>query len=101
MEAFGIGTEGGGPQTVEGWKLAIDYDEMKGSSTTTVSEILDDVWGNFWMSCYKGVFRGGQAQLAEVADGTRRTLRCVSYGIPDGMLSAECNGGSSRWVEGP
>lgn len=87
-----IGTEGGGLKRLKGGKLA-SITTKEGLFHDTVFEILDDGLGNFWMSCYKGVFRANKRQLEEVADGTRRTLHCVSYGIPDGMLSAECNGG--------
>lgn len=88
-----IGTAGSGLKRLKDGKLA-SITTKKGLFHDTVYRILDDGLGHFWMSCNKGVFRADKRELAGVADGTRRAIHCVAYGIPDGMLSDECNGGS-------
>lgn len=64
-----------------------------------VYQILDDNQGNLWMSCNLGIFRVEKMSLNGVAQGTRRRVTCISYGIADGMLSSECNGNAqpSGW----
>jgi signal transduction histidine kinase/ligand-binding sensor domain-containing protein len=90
--ALWIGTEGGGLARLLEGKIA-SITTKAGLFHDTVFTILDDGLGHFWMSCNKGVFRASKRDLAAVANGSTRTLKCIPYGIPDGMLSAECNGG--------
>jgi signal transduction histidine kinase/ligand-binding sensor domain-containing protein/DNA-binding response OmpR family regulator len=59
-----------------------------------VFQILDDGLGNLWMTCNKGVFAVSKQQLNEFAAGKIAAITSVSYGIADGMKSAECNGSS-------
>ncbi len=87
-----MGLQGGGLRRWKDGKLA-SVTMAEGLYDNSVFQILDDGHGNFWMSCNKGIFRANKRELAEVADGIRKTLHCVSYGVLDGMLSAECNGG--------
>lgn len=44
------------------------------------------------MSCNRGIFRVGRAELEEFFAGKRPRVTSVSYGEADGMRSAECNG---------
>jgi signal transduction histidine kinase/ligand-binding sensor domain-containing protein/DNA-binding NarL/FixJ family response regulator len=64
-----------------------------------VFSILEDDRGNFWMSSNHGISRVRKADLEAYAAGKIRTVPAVSYGVTDGMKSAECNGAStpSAW----
>ena len=58
-----------------------------------VYTIQEDAAGYFWMSCNRGVFRASRAEvLARLAGGTA-PIRSASFGVADGMKSAECDGG--------
>jgi ligand-binding sensor domain-containing protein/signal transduction histidine kinase len=56
-------------------------------------QILEDAAGNLWMSGNKGIYRANLQELNECAEGRRATVNSFSYGVFDGMLSRECNGG--------
>lgn len=58
-----------------------------------VSHIMEDERGNFWIGCNSGIFRVKKSELNSVADGEMRTVRYSLYGVAEGMLSAETNGG--------
>ena len=58
-----------------------------------VGTLLEDGAGNLWMASNKGVFSARRSDLDAVAEGRARTVRCVSYGIRDGLRTTECNGG--------
>ena len=57
-----------------------------------VFQIVDDTQGNLWMTCNRGVFRVAKNMLRDLAEGRASTITSVSFGVPDGMRSAECNG---------
>jgi signal transduction histidine kinase/ligand-binding sensor domain-containing protein/ActR/RegA family two-component response regulator len=61
--------------------------------------ILEDGQGYLWMSCNRGVYRVRKQELNDFAEGKTRTIHCNAYGITDGMLSPECDGGfqPSAW----
>ena len=86
-----VGTDGGGLNRLRDGKFTA-YTTTRGLFNDTVSEILEDERGNLWMSCFSGVFRVSKKELNDLDQGTISTLRCVSYGKPDGMASAQCNG---------
>jgi signal transduction histidine kinase/ligand-binding sensor domain-containing protein/CheY-like chemotaxis protein/HPt (histidine-containing phosphotransfer) domain-containing protein len=60
-----------------------------------VFSLLEDDHGNFWMSSNHGVSRVRKADLDAYAEGKIRLIPAVSYGVTDGMKSAECNGASN------
>jgi ligand-binding sensor domain-containing protein len=57
-------------------------------------QILEDARRNFWFSSNRGIYRVPRQQLVDVASGRAARVDSVSYGPSDGMLSAECNGGT-------
>lgn len=86
-----IGTYGGGLNRLkDGVIRPITRDA--GLFDNVVSSILEDR-GNLWMSCNRGVFRISLAELNDYADGRRRSVNSIAYGIGDGMRATECNGG--------
>ena len=61
-------------------------------------QILEDNRGYFWFSSNRGIYRVARRQLDDVTSGRASSVDAVSYGPSDGMLSAECNGGT--WPSG-
>jgi len=57
--------------------------------------LLEDDSGRYWFNSYSGIFCARKQDLNDVADGKRPTVNCVHYGIEDGMLSVEGNGGNA------
>jgi signal transduction histidine kinase/CheY-like chemotaxis protein/ligand-binding sensor domain-containing protein len=89
---FWIGSCSGGLSRFKDDKFTA-YRKRDGLFDDTVYRILEDDRGNLWMSCNRGVFRASKKELSDFADGTTKSIRCVSYGKSDGMASQECNGG--------
>lgn len=54
----------------------------------------DDDSGSLWMSCNKGIYRVSLRELEDFANGRRPSVSSYAYGVSDGMLSRECNGGA-------
>jgi signal transduction histidine kinase/ligand-binding sensor domain-containing protein len=59
-----------------------------------VFQILEDDFGRFWISSNRGIYRVSREQLNDFADGKADSVTCIGYSAKDGMLDAECNGGS-------
>jgi signal transduction histidine kinase/ligand-binding sensor domain-containing protein len=68
---------------------------MDGLGTDGVFQILDDGHGNFWLSSNHGIYRVRKSNLDDFAHGRAASVSAVSYGVADGMATAECNGGLS------
>jgi signal transduction histidine kinase/ligand-binding sensor domain-containing protein len=63
-----------------------------------VFQILEDRRGYLWMSGNRGIQRVSTRELNAVADGTADRVTSLSLGKGDGLLNAECNGGT--WPSG-
>jgi streptogramin lyase len=63
-----------------------------------VFQILEDKDGYLWMTSNRGIYRVSKRELNAVADGTANRVTSLSLGKGDGLLSAECNGGT--WPAG-
>ena len=63
-----------------------------------VFQILEDRRGYFWMCSNRGIHRVSKRELNAVADGTASRVTSLSLGKGDGLLNAECNGGT--WPSG-
>ncbi|MBI2840609.1 MAG: hypothetical protein HYX75_20020 [Acidobacteria bacterium] len=86
-----LGTGGGGLcRFDEGAFETIGQEQ--GLFDDTVLAMVPDGHGDLWMSCNKGVFRVTLADLHACIKGLRMSVFSVSYGLDDGMRSAECNG---------
>lgn len=57
-------------------------------------QILEDDFGRFWISSNRGIYRANKQELNDFADGRIASVTSVAYGVKDGMLDAECNGGA-------
>jgi PAS domain S-box-containing protein len=90
---FWIGSYGGGLHRFKNGKFT-SYTANDGLFDNVVFDVLEDGNENLWMSCNKGIFYVSKRELNQFAEGSRQTLRTVSFGSADGMKSSECNGSS-------
>ena len=87
-----VGTFGGGLSRVKDGKL-ISCTTRDGLESDTITRIEDDGRGYFWCGSQQGIFRVRKSDLNEFADGQRKQVHCMRYGLADGMPSLECSGG--------
>ncbi|MGC4056144.1 MAG: two-component regulator propeller domain-containing protein [Paludibaculum sp.] len=87
-----IGTFDGGLTRLRDGKF-VPVPETAGFPAKTVFQILEDHQGGFWVSSSTGIFRMSKRQLNDVIDGKQARIQSFSYGIADGLISRECNGG--------
>jgi signal transduction histidine kinase/ligand-binding sensor domain-containing protein/CheY-like chemotaxis protein len=86
-----VGTNGGGLNRFKNGQFTA-YTIRNGLFDDAVFRILEDDAGNLWMSSNRGVYRVNKQQLNDFAEGKIRRIESVSYGEPDGLNTAECNG---------
>jgi signal transduction histidine kinase/streptogramin lyase len=86
-----IGTFGGGLNRLKDGAFTT-YTTREGLHDDVVFQILDDDRGNLWISSNHGVARVSRQELDDFAAGRIRQLRPATFGVSDGMRSAECNG---------
>jgi signal transduction histidine kinase/ligand-binding sensor domain-containing protein len=55
--------------------------------------ILEDDDGWFWMNSNQGIHRARKQDLNDLADGRTATITSAGYGVEDGLLNVEGNGG--------
>jgi ligand-binding sensor domain-containing protein/signal transduction histidine kinase len=67
------------------------YSTAEGLAENMVGNLLEDDQGWFWTIGHHGIHRMRKQQLNELAEGRRHTVRTISYGEADGMLSSEAN----------
>ena len=87
-----FGTYGGGLDRFRDGRFT-HYTTRDGLFGNVVSRILEDERGNFWMTGNKGIFRVARQDLDDFADRKRSSITSVPYGVADGMVNSECNGG--------
>lgn len=75
----------------KGWSLLTTE---QGLLSDSLHELLPDGRGRLWVSSNLGVSSMELDGLEAVAEGRDQEVRTRVYGRDDGMLSAECNGGS-------
>jgi len=85
-----IGTFGGGLNRLKDGKVTA-YTTRDGLLDDSVYQILDD-GRHLWLSSNHGVARIGKQELDDFAAGRSGRLQPATFGISDGMRSAECNG---------
>ena len=93
-----IGTYGGGLDRLKDGVFT-HYTMREGLYDNVVSAILEDDRENLWMSCNRGIYKVSLAQLNDFADGKIPSISCINYGMQDGLLIDEANGGfqPSAW----
>ncbi|MFZ1978642.1 MAG: two-component regulator propeller domain-containing protein, partial [Bacteroidota bacterium] len=87
-----IGTYGGGLLSYsEGIFKAITT--KNGLFDNVVSAIVDDGKGCFWMTCNRGIYCVNRRMLVDYINDRISEIYCTAYGIEEGLLSDETNGG--------
>lgn len=87
-----IGTYGNGIFRIKDGNVTAIRKEH-GLYDNIVSHIEEDRHGNFWMGSNRGIFRIHKSELNEFAEGEISRVSGFVYGVNDGMLSSETNGG--------
>jgi len=87
-----IGTYGNGIFRIKDDKVA-SIKKEHGLFDNIVSHIQEDRHGNFWMGSNRGIFRVQKSELNDFAEKKTLEISSFVYGVNDGMLSAETNGG--------
>jgi signal transduction histidine kinase/ligand-binding sensor domain-containing protein len=87
-----FGTYGGGLARLRGDSMRV-FTTSDGLFDNVISSITADARGNLWMSSNRGVFVVSLRALDDYARGALPRIFSTAYGISDGMISAETNGG--------
>ena len=66
----------------------------QGLPVDTLFSVVDDEIGHLWMTSNRGVIRIGRSDADAVLDGRMAQLPYDHFGEADGLVSAQCNGGS-------
>jgi signal transduction histidine kinase/ligand-binding sensor domain-containing protein/CheY-like chemotaxis protein len=78
----------------------VPFPRSAGFPTGVVFQVLKDRLGYLWVSSSTGIFRFSQQELNDFADGKIKTIHSSSFGIPEGLISHECNGGHPAGARG-
>jgi signal transduction histidine kinase/ligand-binding sensor domain-containing protein/DNA-binding response OmpR family regulator len=89
---FWIGTGGNGLKRWQGGKITT-YTTNDGLFDDAIWAILEDSHGSLWMTSDHGIYRIRKAELDDFAAGRIHHLNGVTYGLEDGLPTAEFNGG--------
>ena len=92
-----IGTYDGGLGRYKAGRFS-RFTTREGLFDNGVFQILEDSHGYLWMTSNRGIHRASKRELHAVADGTSPRITSLSLGKGDGLLNAECNGGT--WPSG-
>jgi ligand-binding sensor domain-containing protein/signal transduction histidine kinase len=87
-----IGTAGGGLSRLEDGQVAT-FTMRDGLLDNTISQILEDDYGDLWLGGDRGVVRIKKDDLDELAARKIPAVYPQIYGRSDGMLSEECASG--------
>lgn len=87
-----IGTYGGGLNRLKDNRIT-PITTKDGLFDDFISRILDDGHSNYWILGNRGIFKVSRRELNDFADKKINTINFTSFGVADGMLSNEGNGG--------
>ena len=91
--AVWVGTAQAGLNRIKDGKIT-KYSVEEGLFDTTVGAILEDGYGNVWMTSSRGISRVSKRELNDFAEGKTPFVNATSFGIEDGLRSAECTIGA-------
>jgi ligand-binding sensor domain-containing protein len=89
-----IATQGGGLCRFKNGQFAT-VTTRNGLYDNLAFYMIADHLGNLWMGSNRGIYRASLKELNDCADGRRHWVTSISYGVADGMLTRECNGGTA------
>ena len=87
-----VGSYDGGIGWLRNGKWVV-FNKDSGLHDNGAFQILEDEQEHFWISSNSGIYRVSRTDLQDVADGKESRVNSVAFGVADGMLSVECNGG--------
>jgi signal transduction histidine kinase/CheY-like chemotaxis protein/ligand-binding sensor domain-containing protein len=87
-----IGTGGDGLKRWQGGRITT-YTTNDGLFDDAIWAILEDSHGSLWMTSDHGIYRVRKAELDDFAGNRIHHLNGVTYGVDDGLPTAEFNGG--------
>jgi len=87
-----VGTYDSGLYRLAGDRLT-RYTRREGLHDNGVFQILEDDDGYLWMGSNRGISRVSRHELNDLAERRRLTVTPIAFGIKDGLLSSETNGG--------
>jgi len=87
-----IGTYDGGLYRLAGTRLT-RYTRNEGLYDNGVFQILEDGDGHLWMGSNRGISRVSRRELNDLAEGRRRSVTPMVFGVKDGLANGEVNGG--------
>ena len=67
---------------------------VHGLPVDTIFQVVVDSYGNFWLTSNAGVVYVRREEMEAVANGRGERLDYQQFAEPDGMGSAQCNGGA-------
>jgi signal transduction histidine kinase len=86
-----IGTHGGGLSRFKAGRF-FNYHVKGGLPARSVGPMLEDGDGHLWMASDLGIVRVSRQELAEFADGRRRSVNYVAFDRSDGLETIEVGG---------
>jgi signal transduction histidine kinase/ligand-binding sensor domain-containing protein/DNA-binding response OmpR family regulator len=89
--ALWIGTRNAGLNRLKNGKITV-YNRTVGLANDVAFSIAEDANHYLWISSSRGIYRVSKQQLNDYAEGRRRAVVSVSYGMADGMKAEECSG---------
>jgi signal transduction histidine kinase/ligand-binding sensor domain-containing protein len=87
-----IGTYDGGLNRLRDQRIT-RYTTADGLFSNGVFRIIEDNRARFWISSNRGIFQLNKAELNDFAEGRIKSVSSVAYGLADGLINTECNGG--------
>lgn len=87
-----IGTADGGLCRLKNGKFAT-IGLRQGLSDNGIFQIVNDGSGGLWMGSQHGILYARMADLNKCANGVIKRIRCVSFGLENGMASERCSAG--------
>ena len=86
-----IGTDGGGLLRLKN-NTFTRFSIENGLYSDLAFQVLEDLSGNLWMNCNRGIYGARKKDLEDFADGKINKISCFSYGRTEGIKSTECSG---------
>jgi signal transduction histidine kinase/ligand-binding sensor domain-containing protein len=99
-----IATSGGGLDSFRDGRF-LRFTEKDGLLSDNIAKIEDD-GESLWLATTRGICRVLKQQLKDFAQGRRKTLEPLTYGVEDGLRSAQCSpaypvaAGGNRMADG-
>jgi ligand-binding sensor domain-containing protein/signal transduction histidine kinase len=69
----------------------VSYRQEHGLFQDGVFDILEDDYGNLWMTCLAGIYRVEKNALNDLASGKVKSFTSIYYGKSEGLITVECS----------